>query len=306
MWGTTIQSPQERDNRRNPWHEDEYLQNGREQTEELPDSDRNSEDSPDVLRRGGTWGERDAGGIDTRLAAEDLAVLREELASLSKTRSHGAQSERSHGLTRTISKISTRQSHRAQRRASVATHRAEEGTGHDPDDEPGDVGAAAAEKEDEFELDQFMREGHFEKRKDGKSAKKVGVVFKNLTVKGTGSTATFVKTVPQAIIGTFGPDLYRIVTGFVPALRLGRHKQTRVLLNDFSGVVKDGEMMLVLGRPGSGCSTFLKAISNNREGYADVEGDVSYGGTFCSLKAHLGGSFTFHEVHISLTPLSHI
>jgi ABC-type multidrug transport system ATPase subunit len=31
-------------------------------------------------------------------------------------------------------------------------------------------------------------------------------------------------------------------------------------------------------RPGSGCSTFLKAISNNRESYAAVEGDVSYGG----------------------------
>lgn len=123
-----------------------------------------------------------------------------------------------------------------------------------------------------------MREGHFEKRKNGKSAKKVGVVYKHLTVKGVGSTATFVKTLPQAIMGTFGPDLYRIVTNFVPALRMGRHKQTRVLINDFTGVVKDGEMMLVLGRPGSGCSTFLKAISNNRESYTAVEGEVSYGG----------------------------
>lgn len=37
-------------------------------------------------------------------------------------------------------------------------------------------------------------------------------------------------------------------------------------------------MMLVLGRPGAGCSTFLKAIANNRESYASVTGDVSYGG----------------------------
>lgn len=36
--------------------------------------------------------------------------------------------------------------------------------------------------------------------------------------------------------------------------------------------------MLVLGRPGSGCSTFLKVIANNREGYADVTGNVGYGG----------------------------
>ncbi len=36
--------------------------------------------------------------------------------------------------------------------------------------------------------------------------------------------------------------------------------------------------MLVLGRPGSGCSTFLKAIANNREGYAEIIGNVTYGG----------------------------
>lgn len=37
-------------------------------------------------------------------------------------------------------------------------------------------------------------------------------------------------------------------------------------------------MLLVLGRPGSGCSTFLKAIANKRGGFAGVNGDVSYGG----------------------------
>ena len=52
----------------------------------------------------------------------------------------------------------------------------------------------------------------------------------------------------------------------------------RDILHDFTGVVRDGEMMLVLGRPGSGCSTFLKVIANNREGYAEVVGDVTYGG----------------------------
>ena len=50
------------------------------------------------------------------------------------------------------------------------------------------------------------------------------------------------------------------------------------MINDFSGVVRDGEMLLVLGRPGSGCSTFLKAVSNKRGGFASVTGDVSYGG----------------------------
>ncbi|KAI0588081.1 abc transporter [Pyrenophora tritici-repentis] len=269
MWGSAI-APAERDSRRNPWHEDDYIRNGREEVAGSDDqSDDDSPNSPNRKRlsRSGTWGERDAGRLDTHAAEQDLEVLRGELASLSKSKSHGAQSQRSNALSRTASRISTRHNqHRAIRQ-------------HTHDNEPEEPGNAAGdEKEDDFELDKFMREGHFEKRKDGQSAKKVGVIYKNLTVKGVGSTASFARTLPDAVLGTFGPDLYRIVSNFVPALKFGKHKQMRTLINDFTGVVKDGEMMLVLGRPGSGCSTFLKAIANNRESYAAVEGDVSYGG----------------------------
>ncbi|KAL8871421.1 MAG: hypothetical protein Q9198_007424, partial [Flavoplaca austrocitrina] len=38
-------------------------------------------------------------------------------------------------------------------------------------------------------------------------------------------------------------------------------------------------MLLVLGRPGSGCSTFLKVLANQRYGYESIKGDVTYGGT---------------------------
>jgi ABC-type multidrug transport system ATPase subunit len=37
-------------------------------------------------------------------------------------------------------------------------------------------------------------------------------------------------------------------------------------------------MILVLGCPGSGCTTFLKAIANHRDEYSSVLGDVRYGG----------------------------
>jgi len=37
-------------------------------------------------------------------------------------------------------------------------------------------------------------------------------------------------------------------------------------------------MLLVLGRPGSGCSTFLKAVTNKRDAFARVDGEVTYGG----------------------------
>lgn len=72
--------------------------------------------------------------------------------------------------------------------------------------------------------------------------------------------------------------------------------EKRNLINDFSGVVRDGEMLLVLGRPGSGCSTFLKAVSNKRESFAGVEGDVSYGGIPASEQIkHYRGEVNYNE-----------
>jgi ATP-binding cassette subfamily G (WHITE) protein 2 (SNQ2) len=49
------------------------------------------------------------------------------------------------------------------------------------------------------------------------------------------------------------------------------------ILKNFRGVAKPGEMVLVLGRPGSGCTTFLKVLANQRKGYTKVDGEVMYG-----------------------------
>jgi len=46
---------------------------------------------------------------------------------------------------------------------------------------------------------------------------------------------------------------------------------------DCYGVLPAGETMLVLGRPGSGCSTLLRVIANQRSSFAGVDGDVQYG-----------------------------
>ncbi|KAG2142184.1 hypothetical protein BD769DRAFT_1662318 [Suillus cothurnatus] len=48
------------------------------------------------------------------------------------------------------------------------------------------------------------------------------------------------------------------------------------ILSGFEGVVMPGEMLLVLGHPGSGCSTFLKVLSDQTVEYHAVEGDVWY------------------------------
>lgn len=58
-----------------------------------------------------------------------------------------------------------------------------------------------------------------------------------------------------------------------PGLRKGQ----RYLIHDFTGSLNPGEMMLVVGRPGSGCTTFLKALAGQFGAYAGVDGEVTYG-----------------------------
>lgn len=248
-----------------------------------------------------TWGERDVGGpVCTRNAMREFEELQEGLSKLTSARSRSQSRSRSRSIRRGPSRGGSRPASRATSRAgsdvrrpgfferitSRVTTRASRpvthGTGQETDDEESDSESTATpseNEEDDFHLEQFMRDGHLEKRTEsGESTKKIGVVFKHVTVKGVSSSASFVRTLPEAILGTFGPDLYHILCRWIPALRFGRQGELRTLLHDFTGVVRHGEMMLVLGRPGSGCSTFLRVIANNRSSFASVEGEVSYSG----------------------------
>lgn len=228
----------------------------------------------------GTWGEREAGGpVDTREAMEEYEALRRELTHLSHS-----QSKREHEK---LHRVPTSRS-----RKSVETGAVSKQTTINGDLEAGDQPQA----DDEFALAPFLREGHFEKRTDaGDSAKKVGVTFTNLTVKGIGVSTASAKTLPEAILGTFGPDLYRLVSRFVPALNFSKVPPLKTLINDFTGVARPGEMVLVLGRPGSGCTTFLKAIANKRGEFASVTGDVSYGGISAEEQsAHYRGEVSYN------------
>ena len=188
----------------------------------------------------GIWGQNEA--VNYQSALEDFESLREQLSRIETDKTGGAYSRRNSAYSRL-----------ARFRVSI------------PNDDfqtpPESTGEKASEvsAEEGFQLDRFMREGNFEKRENGESMKKVGVVYKDLTVRGVGTSTSYVKVLSDAVIGTFGPDLYRIVTGFFPALTVGKGPPTRELISGFTGAVRDGEMMLVLGKPGAGCSTFLRA-----------------------------------------------
>lgn len=212
--------------------------------------------SPSQLSLDGHWGERQEGDPVSRHGAmEEFEEMRRELTRLSLHRS------------------------RSQTR-SVRRYRSGTQTQGDLKEQEGTIDeASSTSTRQEFDLSEFLQGGQLERRTTvGDPAKKVGVVFKNLTVKGVQSGASFVRTLPDAVVGTFGPDLYHLLQRFIPSLHFGKKPPTRELIHDFSGVVRDGEMMFVLGRPGSGCTTFLKAIANDRAAFAGVSGEVTYGG----------------------------
>ena len=59
----------------------------------------------------------------------------------------------------------------------------------------------------------------------------------------------------------------------------GRGKHKIQILRNFEGLVRSGEMLVVLGRPGSGCSTLLKTIAGETHGfYIDSKSEINYQG----------------------------
>jgi ATP-binding cassette subfamily G (WHITE) protein 2 (SNQ2) len=123
-----------------------------------------------------------------------------------------------------------------------------------------------------FDLEDTLRGNKATDEEAGIRSKRIGVLWDNLTVTGQGGVTNFVKTFPDAFTSFFN------VYGTAKTI-LGVGKKGRVvdILQNFRGVVKPGEMVLVLGRPGSGCTTFLKVIANQRYGYSSVTGEVQYG-----------------------------
>ena len=126
--------------------------------------------------------------------------------------------------------------------------------------------------QDGFDLEGYLRGYERQGREAGLKRKQIGVVFENLTVSGIGGFKNYVRTFPHAFIDTFGflKPLWKL-TGLV------KKPPNIDILTNFSGLARPGEMILVLGRPGSGCSSFLRVISNQRYGYTNISGDVKYG-----------------------------
>ncbi|KAJ4135001.1 Multidrug resistance protein [Fusarium equiseti] len=104
---------------------------------------------------------------------------------------------------------------------------------------------------------------------EGNPPRTTGFAFQNLNVFGFGSDTDFQKSVGNVFL-----EAGNMVK------RLLNNKQRRVdILQSLEGVVHSGEMLAVLGPPGSGCSTFLKTIAGDTHGFhIDNGSELNYSG----------------------------
>jgi hypothetical protein len=90
-------------------------------------------------------------------------------------------------------------------------------------------------------------------------SRSLGVAFQNLSVHGWGTGGAAYQ---QGVL-----DMPVDAVKFVANLLLpNRRKEKIEILHNFEGVIEEGELLLVLGPPGAGCSTLLKTISGETAG----------------------------------------
>lgn len=77
-----------------------------------------------------------------------------------------------------------------------------------------------------------------------------GVLFEDLAVQGVGGGAAMAPTMT---------DIVQLPLTIFRGIQAARHAPTKNIIEGFNGLIKPGEMLLVLGRPGAGCSTLLCA-----------------------------------------------
>ncbi|RHZ43888.1 uncharacterized protein CDV56_101606 [Aspergillus thermomutatus] len=130
---------------------------------------------------------------------------------------------------------------------------------------PSESGCELKMDSQEWVMKQEVEDFHRKNIEANLMERRLGVTWNNLTVQATSAQASVKENILSQL-------------NLLQMLRDLRVKPPMKTIIDRShGCVKPGEMLLVLGRPGSGCTTLLKVLANRRKGYQSVDGDVFYG-----------------------------
>lgn len=134
---------------------------------------------------------------------------------------------------------------------------------------------------------------------EGAGFRRSGFCFQSMNVFGYGAETDYQKDVG---------NVWLSLPGMARNLLAGGGGERRIdILRNFDGVVKTGEMLVVLGPPGSGCSTFLKTIAGETNGiHVDKSTYLNYQGISPEEmhSHHRGESIYTAEVDVHFPMLS--
>ncbi|KAL2142841.1 hypothetical protein VTI28DRAFT_672 [Corynascus sepedonium] len=137
-----------------------------------------------------------------------------------------------------------------------------------------------------FDVTRWVQNFVSQLNEQGHKASQLGVLFRDLDVFGSGSALQLQETVDSVLAAP---------------LRVGhlfsRNKQPKHILHGFNGLLRSGELLAVLGRPGSGCSTFLKSLCGELQGLTlGKESTIHYNGASQSrMKKEFKGEVIYNQ-----------
>ena len=127
----------------------------------------------------------------------------------------------------------------------------------------------------------------FERERDYYKPSSLGVAYRNLRAHGVANDTDYQPTVSNA--------LWKLTTEAVGFLTKSSQRHQFDILKSMDAIMRPGELTVVLGRPGAGCSTLLKTIAVNTYGFhIGKESKITYDGlTPSEIAKHFRGDVIY-------------
>lgn len=212
----------------------------------------------------------------------DDAAVQDLARRITRTSTKDSNDVESGALRRTLSRMTTNQSEFVGEPYNPFTDESLEGTSLDPNSK-------------NFSSKNWLKNmfRFYQSDPERYPRKVMGFSYKNLAVHGYGSGADY-----QTTVGNLPRKLISAA-----ASMLSRKKDNRIdILKPMDGVVYPGEVLIVLGRPGAGCTTYLKAVAAETYGFTvDPNSHINYSGLIdTDIVKHFRGDVIYSaetEVH---------